>query len=419
MANIPAAIEAADAAGRIPAGISLEYLAQSRDRPAKIAIIFVCALTTLVVIARCYARIFFLKRFGMDDSLAVFTLLLYITVVVLSMVLIDLGSGRHIEYIEYVLSLSQVKETEVLDFVMHILYTTALFICRLSGLAFYHRLAARHDKLSLAIKLASIFLVLAFLTQFFLLLFHCLPITGLWPYEWQAGASKFKCLSWGDVYSVNSGLSLVCDLIMLVLPSMLIYMLHVSRQRKFQLSLIMFPGVLVLAISCARIYLVAVGQWSSDGSWAYDPMLAVETSEIGSTLIALSIPALKSLFGSYFNHLKASSSGGATSSNKRSSRFHRGYGRTWEGHVELNSLGQAAAEAGSYHVDVQTGKGAIATPESTSLGGPRTGNDSSSEDLLSPQNAKHAGRAAGKGQVIIQETVTVIESGNANAGRSS
>lgn len=76
MANIPAAIEAADAAGRIPAGISLEYLAQSRDRPAKIAIIFVCALTTLVVIARCYARIFFLKRFGMDDSLAVFTLVI-------------------------------------------------------------------------------------------------------------------------------------------------------------------------------------------------------------------------------------------------------------------------------------------------------------------------------------------------------
>ncbi|RAL13924.1 uncharacterized protein BO97DRAFT_332864, partial [Aspergillus homomorphus CBS 101889] len=297
MARISAAIEAADAAGRIPAGVSLEYLAQSRDRPAKIAILFGCALTAVIVAARCYARIFFLKRFGMDDALAVFTLMLYITVVVLAMILIDMGSGRHMEYIQYVLSLSRVKDTEVLDFVMHILYTTALFICRLSGLAFYHRLAARHDKLSKAIKLSALFLVLAFLAQFFLLLFHCVPVTGLWPYEWQPGGDKFKCLSWGDVYSVNSGLSLVCDLMMLILPSMLIYMLHVSRQRKFQLALIMFPGVLVLAISCARIYLVAVGQWSSDGSWAYDPMLAVETSEIGSTLIALSIPALKSLFG--------------------------------------------------------------------------------------------------------------------------
>ncbi|GLA09983.1 hypothetical protein AnigIFM60653_001122 [Aspergillus niger] len=96
-----------------------------------------------------------------------------------------MGRGRHIEYIQYVLSLPSINETERYDFVMHILYTTALFVCRLSGLAFYQRLASRHPKISLAIKLSAGFLLASFLAQFFLLLFHCLPVTGLWPYPWQ------------------------------------------------------------------------------------------------------------------------------------------------------------------------------------------------------------------------------------------
>lgn len=160
------------------------------------------------------------------------------------MVLIDLGSGRHIEYIQYVLPLPQVNETEVLDFVMHVLYTTALFVCRLSGLAFYQRLASHHHTISLAIKVSAGFLLVAYLAQFFLLLFHCVPVTGLWPYAWQLEINDFTCITWGEVYSVNSGLSLTCDLMMLIIPSMLIYMLQVSTKRKFQLSLILFPGVL-------------------------------------------------------------------------------------------------------------------------------------------------------------------------------
>lgn len=61
----------------------------------------------------------------------------------------------------------------------------------------------------------------------------------------------------------------------------------------------MLTGTSVLMISAARIFLVCLGQWSSDNTWYYDPQLAVEMSEIGATLIALSVPALKPLFGVY------------------------------------------------------------------------------------------------------------------------
>ncbi|KAJ5653760.1 hypothetical protein N7490_000763 [Penicillium lividum] len=299
----PADILAAKAAGRIPDGISLSYLAQSRDQSAIAGILFMVCFTGLLMLLRLYARVFIVKKVGWDDWLAILTSMIYISFVVLSIVLIHLGSGRHIEYVEYVLSLATVRETEVLDFVAHILYTTALFLCRLSGIAFYYRLTARTSKLHRSILFAAPFLFIAYLPQLFLLIFHCNPVTGLWPYTWQEGVDNYTCLSWGLVYSVNSGLSLVCDVLMFTIPAILIKQLHVSLRKKIKLSVVMFPGIFVIVISCIRIWLVVKGQWAADGSWAYNPMLCVENAEIAGTLIALSVPALKPVFGNLFSHL--------------------------------------------------------------------------------------------------------------------
>ncbi|KGO78203.1 hypothetical protein PITC_034180 [Penicillium italicum] len=300
---IPDDILAAEAAGRIPSGVSLEYLAGSRDKSAIAGIIFMICFTGLLMIVRLYARAFIVKKIGLDDALAVVTLMLYIAFAVLSIILINLGSGRHIEYIQYVLSLPTVRDTEILDFTAHILYTTALFLCRLSGLAFYYRLSVRSTKLHLIILVAAPLLFAAFLPQIFLLIFHCKPVTGLWPYEWQVEPKTYTCLSWGLVYSVNSGLSLACDMMMFVIPAALIKGLHVSLEKKIKLSFVMFPGILVIMISAVRVWLVAEGQWDPDGSWAYNPMMCVENAEIAATLVALSVPALKPVFGNLFARL--------------------------------------------------------------------------------------------------------------------
>ncbi|CDM29008.1 unnamed protein product [Penicillium roqueforti FM164] len=319
--TVPVDILAADAAGRIPSGVSLQYLAESRDRSAIVGIIFMVCFTGLLMIVRLYARVFIVKKTGLDDALAILTLMLYIAFVILSIVLINLGSGRHIEYIQYVLSLPTVRETEVLDFVAHILYTTALFLCRLSGLAFYFRLTARSSKLNLSIIIAAPLLLAAYLPQLFLLIFHCKPVTGLWPYEWQEEPKTYKCLSWGLVYSVNSGLSLACDMLMFVIPAVLIKGLHVSLEKKIKLSFVMFPGIFVIVISAIRVWLVAAGQWDSDGSWAYSPMLCVESAEIAGTLVALSVPAVKPVFGNLFAHM-AEYTSSHTRSRSRSTKLH-------------------------------------------------------------------------------------------------
>ncbi len=51
-------------------GITPEFLSESKDQEAIIAIIFVTALTFFIVCCRLLSRIFIVKRFGVDDALA-------------------------------------------------------------------------------------------------------------------------------------------------------------------------------------------------------------------------------------------------------------------------------------------------------------------------------------------------------------
>lgn len=56
--------------GRVPDGITAEYLKESRDKASIGGLIFVAVLTFLVVTARLFARGVLARRFGLDDGLA-------------------------------------------------------------------------------------------------------------------------------------------------------------------------------------------------------------------------------------------------------------------------------------------------------------------------------------------------------------
>lgn len=91
----------------------------------------------------------------------------------------------------------------------------------------------------------------------------------------------------------------------------------------------------MIIISAIRVWLVVRGQWASDGSWAYNPMLCIENAEIAGTLIALSVPALKPVFGNLFSHLTE-----YTSSHTRS----RSAGRLRSHSKPVSALGSNARD---------------------------------------------------------------------------
>ncbi|KAL5344693.1 hypothetical protein ACLOAV_010385 [Pseudogymnoascus australis] len=311
---IESAITTAIAAGKVPVRITADYLMENRDAGSIGGMLAVAVLALLIVCARLYARLFFsVSSFGLDDSLIIFAAVIYISFIGLSIKLLKMDSGRHIEYIQYVMSNEAANKTQVYDFVAHLIYTTALYVCRVSGLVFYKRLCDRHTILLLCVKAAFVFMTVAYIPQMFLIIFHCLPVTGLWPYGWQAELNQFKCMPWGVVYITNSSISLVSDLVVFAIPA-----------------------ALIIAI---------------DISWPYGPMLAIESAEIGATMIALSVPALKPLFGnlftkftnSYESRSKSTKNGNSVALSGRLGHSHRGL-KDGSAIASLHPYQQAASE---------------------------------------------------------------------------
>ena len=73
---IPADILQAFAASNhsgIPDGITPGYLAENRDHAPLAAIFFLFAIATILLILRSAARLLLVKQFGLDDWLAVLT----------------------------------------------------------------------------------------------------------------------------------------------------------------------------------------------------------------------------------------------------------------------------------------------------------------------------------------------------------
>lgn len=70
----------------------------------------------------------------------------------------------------------------------------------------------------------------------------------------------------------------------------------------------------MIAISIVRLYLVIRGGWVYlDGAWYYNPTLAIQNCEMAATMLALSVPGLKPLFGNWLSSLNVKGPGRSTS----------------------------------------------------------------------------------------------------------
>ncbi|TKA77373.1 hypothetical protein B0A55_03226 [Friedmanniomyces simplex] len=300
-------------------GVTPQYLNQSRDGSSKAALIVIFVIAMIVSSMRIFVRATSkAPGFGWDDGILVLTMALYVTYIGLAISTIDLGEGRHIFWIvlQGMIDQTVVSKQEIMDFVLHLVYNTALFCCRLSALAFFQRLSGGQKSVRLMVYVGYGVITAMYLPQMFILIFHCHPVTALWPYDFQIESSQYTCMSWGLVYLINGCLSLASDLMLFAIPARLISAIHTDKATKAKLALILYPGVLVIAVSAGRLGILGRGIYYADQSWFYGPMLGLEGGEIGGTMMCISVPSLKVFGDRFFSSRKDTSTTSPLQGNK-------------------------------------------------------------------------------------------------------
>ncbi|KAK8923386.1 hypothetical protein VCV18_007449 [Metarhizium anisopliae] len=234
--------------GRIPPDVDMQLLRNNQNIPGIASIACVTFLATLVVVCRLYSRKFIIKGygFGFDDGVVLASLVVFIPFMALCIRLIIMGAGQNPMWMYFMMDDETYTQIQALDTIAHLIYSTALVLCRISGIAFYWRLCYMDKKFLLAIKCIAAIILAGYVAQICLLIFHCLPVSMVWVF-----------------YTKED----------------------------------------VIGLSAARVVLVINYGWESDRKiefqFSFLKLLCLEVAEVSATIIAVSVPGVKPLVDKY------------------------------------------------------------------------------------------------------------------------
>lgn len=232
---------------------SAAYLAEDRRQPAMIGIVVVTALSFIIVMIRLYVRRVLIRDLGWDDwfiLMAQVRLLLRFTssspaniitkltswaTMALCMMILRYGSGRHLA------ALVSTPDTLVKMYkwlvTTQMVYMFNLWLCRISGLAFYARLNPM-PQFILYLRLSFAFITAVYIAQTLIIALQCVPLAALW------GAVEGKCMGSKIVFISTGALTIACDSLILLLPVKIVMSLQAKLARKLALLLVLCFGIL-------------------------------------------------------------------------------------------------------------------------------------------------------------------------------
>ncbi|KAJ5923576.1 hypothetical protein N7454_008821 [Penicillium verhagenii] len=264
-------------------------MSEDRGRSAIIGMYIVTALSTIVVLIRLYARGLLIRELGWDDYIIVFGQLFAWVDMALSIQVVKYGGGEHL------LALISDPEKMVKMYkwlvAAQMIYFAALWMCRVSGLAFYARLNPM-PRFKLYIRLAFAFVTAVWVSQTLIIALQCIPLQALWD-----SSITGKCLTSTQVFLSTSVMTIICDSLILILPVNIVLKLQVNFARKATLLFVFCFGIFAIVTSILRMVSMIVAlDHPSDVTWYFSVVMAWSTSEISAIIIALSLPSLRGLF---------------------------------------------------------------------------------------------------------------------------
>ncbi|KAL2794546.1 hypothetical protein BJX66DRAFT_337697 [Aspergillus keveii] len=274
---------------------SPEYLAEDRRAPAYIGVAVVTALSFVVVCVRLYARRFLIRELGWDDLFIVAAQLTSWATMALCMMILKYGAGRHLP------ALLRTPETLVHMYkwlvTTQMVYMFNLWLCRVSGLAFYARLNPMPPFI-LYLRLSFAFVTAVWVAQTLIIALQCIPLAALWDQTIEG-----RCMGSRIVFVSTGALTIVCDSLILLLPVKIVLGLQAKMARKLALLAILCFGVFAVATSILRMQSMLVSIYNeSDATWYFSPVIAWTCAEVSAAIIALSLPALRAIFGFLKEH---------------------------------------------------------------------------------------------------------------------
>ncbi|KAL2784412.1 hypothetical protein BJX66DRAFT_348428 [Aspergillus keveii] len=252
------------------------------------------ALATIAVLLRIYIRVW-TRTFALDDWLICFAGTLYWAETATAFKVIKYNwMGYHVWDIpapnpDATLAWKYSYATEIL-------YNPILSIVKFSILFFLLRLTGQKIAVKRAIWIIMGLNTIVMVTTLFLTVFRCVPIASHWN---PLAYPNAKCLIFADFVTGTACATLFTDVLVLILPTWIVYNLRMAQKQKLMLIGILSLGLVGIIAGVVRIVLLdfydrklAAGKLVD---YNYNVYFALSTIEIGLVIVAACAPSFKPL----------------------------------------------------------------------------------------------------------------------------
>ncbi|KAH7267688.1 uncharacterized protein BKA55DRAFT_500286 [Fusarium redolens] len=247
-----------------------------------------CGVTTtiiasIIVILRVFTRRYVVKSvLGADDSSLCFSFIFL--GISLTLTVLNLGAGNHmwdIPVAEYVPKFWQTSIGATLT------YATSISLAKLSVLTFYLRISpdrfvrrAVHVLMALVCSYTFVYICLV--------VFRCQPVSSGWDL-----AIEGKCIDMDVLVIFLVICSVVIDTFVLLLPIRIVQPLQIPTRQKVSLAVLFATGGFIIIVTIRRATITLPILDAPDYTWALPRQLVLSFIEVNTSIVCVSIPALK------------------------------------------------------------------------------------------------------------------------------
>ncbi|KAF5718549.1 integral membrane protein PTH11 [Fusarium mundagurra] len=255
-----------------------------------------CGVTTtiiasIIVMLRVFTRRYVVKSvLGADDSGLCFSFIF----LGISLTLLNLGAGNHmwdIPVAEYVPKFWQTSIGATLT------YAASISLAKLSVLSFYLRISpdrfvrrAVHVLMALVCSYTFVYVCLA--------VFRCHPVSAGWDLTIEG-----KCIGLDTLVIFLAICSVVVDTFVLLLPIRIVQPLQIPTRQKISLAVLFATGGVIIVVTIRRATITLPILEAPDYTWALPRQIVLSFIEVNTSLVCVSVPALKPFFVRYIPFL--------------------------------------------------------------------------------------------------------------------
>jgi hypothetical protein len=183
-----------------------------------------------------------------------------------------------------------------LFYISEIIYVVVLALTKASIVTMYLRIFWAYRSFYIACYVVLTFIFVSSSVVTILTIRSCQPVEFFWDRDIAGGS----CLNITALAYANSGLAVLHDLVIIILPISMLWSLQMSRKKKVFIGVMFALGGIGLVATIVRLQTLKDFGTTPDPSWEWVPVVYWTSVELSAGIIASCLPAVRTLLERFF-----------------------------------------------------------------------------------------------------------------------